>query len=64
MKRLIIYAGLLGCAVFVTRAERGEAQEFEGGCPSVAMTMCDRVDLSEVCGPGCYVDIMGKPTDE
>lgn len=63
MKRVLICALLVTCAFFTVRAERGEAQETDGGCPSVAVTMCERIDLSEVCGPGCYVDIMGKPTD-
>jgi len=63
MKRVLIYVGLLGCVGFSLLAERGHAQAMEGGCPSIADTMCDRVDLSEVCGPGCYVEIMGKFTD-
>ena len=64
MNRVLIYAGLLGCVVFVAHAEQGDAQAFEGGCPSVEMTVCKRVDLSEVCGPGCYVDLIGRMTDE
>lgn len=65
MKRVLIYAGLVGCGVFVLQAKEGRAEEMAGACPSVTQDICRRVDLSEVCGPGCYVDLMGdRQTDE
>lgn len=65
MKRVLIFTGLVGCGFFVLQAGEGRAEELSGACPSVTQDMCKRVDLSEVCGPGCYVDLMGdKQTDE
>lgn len=64
MKRVLIYAGLVGCGAMFLNARHSDAQALDGGCPSVSNDFCATVDLSEICGPGCNVQIMGdRQTD-
>lgn len=62
---MAIFSGLVACALLAAHARDTRAEEQAGACPSVTQDYCKRVDLSEVCGPGCYVELIGdKETDE
>lgn len=60
MKRigLICGVGVLGClAIASTRAN---AEAAAATCPSITTEYCNTIDLSEICGPGCNVQIAGR----
>lgn len=60
MRRIAMICGVgaLGCLAIA--AARANAASAAAACPEITSEYCQTIDLSEICGPGCNVQIIGR----
>lgn len=60
MRRALLVALVASALGLALAGVRADAAVAAAACPEVVNEVCNTIDLTEVCGPGCYVQIIGR----